>query len=289
MICEPNVQTVACRVLKIAGFGLLSWASVACTTRHDNAPQPFTDAQGEMKRAKELKTASMFPKTMERSNEKYTRAGDLYEDALKMSDSDLKAAKISEASALAEESHQLSKSANGLASDIPNWDEDIFGATRKISDGSEADSMRKQIENMRAENRALNEKIAAGTDLSSSPLARVQDLRFNGSVAFFRLNKANLETPFRTGLGEIADTVRQSSSLKVKVMGYADSTGNKAINERLSMARAQSVKTYLESKGVSPSQINVEAFGARQPLKVMKGAGKLQLERRVDILVEAVR
>ena len=271
------------------GFGLLFLAAVGCATRHDNAPQAFIDAQSEMERSKDLRTAAVFPKTMERAEDKYDRAGDLYEEALGTDDAVMKEAKISEASTLAEEAHQMSKSANNLAFDIPNWDEDIFAVERNATNTAEAEVMQGQISGLQSENKLLNERLTSSTDLASSPLARVQDLRFNGSVAFFDVNSSDLQAPFHSSLDEIAETVRQSGSFKVKVMGYADPTGSIELNDQLSLARAESVKSYLESKGVSNSQIQVEAFGDRQPLGPITSSGRLQLERRVDIQVEAVR
>ncbi len=67
------------------------------------------------------------------------------------------------------------------------------------------------------------------------------------------------------------------------VVGHADSTGSAALNERLSLARAEAVKKFLVDKGVEPNRIYTEGKGSRQPIADNKTAQGRQQNRRVEI------
>ncbi len=53
---------------------------------------------------------------------------------------------------------------------------------------------------------------------------------------------------------------------QIKVVGHADPTGNAAANQRLSEARARSIKSYLVAKGVKPGVIMTSGLGDTQPV-----------------------
>ena len=75
----------------------------------------------------------------------------------------------------------------------------------------------------------------------------------------------------------------------IVVVGHADSTGSAALNERLSLARAESVKKYFVDKGVEPNRIYTEGKGSRQPVADNKTAQGRQLNRRVEIEIVGTR
>ncbi len=85
-------------------------------------------------------------------------------------------------------------------------------------------------------------------------------------------------------LDEIASTIkRKYSGHSVRIDGYTDSDPIKkakfSSNEALSKARAESVKKYLASKGVSSSTISTRGMGAASP-RSSKAAS-----RRVEIVI----
>lgn len=70
------------------------------------------------------------------------------------------------------------------------------------------------------------------------------------------------------------------------IQGFADDAGNDASNKKLSERRAARVATYLESKGVSSSQVTTEGLGAgHEAAKAQKAAGHM-VRRGVVILAE---
>ena len=72
-------------------------------------------------------------------------------------------------------------------------------------------------------------------------------------------------------------------------VGHTDSIGSAEYNQKLSLRRAEAVKSYLVSKGVAASRIFVEGKGEAQPVadnKTKEGRAK---NRRVEIEVVGTR
>ena len=71
------------------------------------------------------------------------------------------------------------------------------------------------------------------------------------------------------------------------VSGHTDTTGTDAINNPLSLNRASSVASYLESQGISTSRITSRGYGSKQPVASNATlAGRAQ-NRRVEIAIIA--
>ena len=90
-------------------------------------------------------------------------------------------------------------------------------------------------------------------------------------------------------LDDLVGKLRNVNLEVVIAVGHADRLGSDAYNMKLSVRRADSVKAYLVSKGISASRIYTEGKGERQPVKDCKGSGKtkelvacLEPNRRVE-------
>ncbi len=82
----------------------------------------------------------------------------------------------------------------------------------------------------------------------------------------FNYNKSTLKDE---GKAVIDDLVSRLAGVDVEVIlstGYADRIGSDAYNEKLSAARAESVKAYLVSKGVDAKLIQTEGKGEADPV-----------------------
>ena len=100
---------------------------------------------------------------------------------------------------------------------------------------------------------------------------------------FFDFDKAVLKSE---GKAALDDLVAQLSGVNVETIvavGHTDSVGSEKYNQRLSERRAQAVRDYLVSRGVS--DVYVEGKGETQPVADNKTkAGRAQ-NRRVEIEV----
>jgi outer membrane protein OmpA-like peptidoglycan-associated protein len=82
----------------------------------------------------------------------------------------------------------------------------------------------------------------------------------------FEFNSADLTLPARQTLNEVAASLAKQPELKVEIQGYTDSTGSAEYNLRLSQKRAESVRSYLISKGVNAASLTAKGFGKASPI-----------------------
>jgi len=65
--------------------------------------------------------------------------------------------------------------------------------------------------------------------------------------------------------------------------GHTDGVGSDAYNKKLSLARAEAVKTYMVSQGVSADKIRVEGKGKSNPIASNDTEEGRAKNRRVEI------
>lgn len=82
----------------------------------------------------------------------------------------------------------------------------------------------------------------------------------------FYTGQAILSPDERARLDEFVARLRDIRPNVVFAIGHTDSTGSDVYNERLSIRRAEAVKSYLVSKGIPPNLIYTEGRGKRQPI-----------------------
>jgi OOP family OmpA-OmpF porin len=118
-----------------------------------------------------------------------------------------------------------------------------------------------------------------------------------GSDVLFEFDKATLRPEGRQKLDELAERIKDAQVESVLAVGHADRIGSEKYNEKLSDARAASVKEYLAQKGIAPERVRSEGRGENEPVtgdqcKGQKGAkliACLQPDRRVDVEVRGTR
>jgi outer membrane protein OmpA-like peptidoglycan-associated protein len=91
----------------------------------------------------------------------------------------------------------------------------------------------------------------------------------------------------RTTLNDLATNFRQYPDNHINVEGHTDATGSDAHNQVLSENRAASVADYLIDQGVSSGKITVYGFGESRAKASNDTAEGRQLNRRVEIHIQA--
>ncbi|MBL0094783.1 MAG: OmpA family protein [Piscinibacter sp.] len=133
------------------------------------------------------------------------------------------------------------------------------------------------------EKRAAMEKATQGTGID---VARTPDnqLKVNVPSDFsFDVGRAAIKPQMRPVLDQFAQGL--DPTMRVRIIGHTDSTGNDAINNPLSVDRAQSVRDYLAGRGVAPTRVETEGHGSREPVADNgSDAGRAQ-NRRVEIFL----
>ena len=99
----------------------------------------------------------------------------------------------------------------------------------------------------------------------------------------FELGKAVLLPISRDILQEVARSLVSNPQVRVEIAGHTDSTGSVALNERLSLARAESVKAFLVENGVAADRMEVRGYASTQPVATNKTASGRAQNRRVEL------
>jgi outer membrane protein OmpA-like peptidoglycan-associated protein len=79
---------------------------------------------------------------------------------------------------------------------------------------------------------------------------------------------------------------KQDPDSKIVVEGYTDSQGGAAFNQDLSQKRADSVRTYLVSRGIASDRITSQGFGAASSIADNGTAEGRANNRRVEIVIQ---
>ncbi|SNC77410.1 OmpA family protein [Hymenobacter gelipurpurascens] len=103
----------------------------------------------------------------------------------------------------------------------------------------------------------------------------------------FDTDKAEIKPTATRALAEISGSIgRRFRDKQVRVLGFADSRGDKAYNRELAAQRAESVKNWLVKNGqMKAENVSIESFGESAPAASNATAAGRQENRRVEIAV----
>lgn len=124
----------------------------------------------------------------------------------------------------------------------------------------------------------LAPKAAAKTGVSQSKITLQADTLYD-------FDKSTLKPEGKATLDKIAKDLSKIKLEVIIAVGNTDSIGTDAYNMALGQRRAQSVKTYLVSKGVDGSRIYTESKGKSNPVASNATAEGRAKNRRTDIEV----
>lgn len=131
--------------------------------------------------------------------------------------------------------------------------------------------------------RAAMEQATQGTGIEVARTPQ-NELKINVPSDFsFDVGRAAIKPQMRPVLDQFAQGL--DPTMRVRIVGHTDSTGNDAINNPLSVDRAQSVRDYLAGRGVSPARVETTGRGSHEPVADNgSDAGRAQ-NRRVEIFL----
>jgi OmpA-OmpF porin, OOP family len=102
-------------------------------------------------------------------------------------------------------------------------------------------------------------------------------------IVFFDWDKANIRPDAASVLDNAVAQYGNCGNARVMLAGHADKSGSNSYNVGLSQRRNANVRAYLESKGISGSVIDTEAFGESTPLVQTADGVKEPQNRRVEV------
>ncbi len=101
----------------------------------------------------------------------------------------------------------------------------------------------------------------------------------------FDTNSYLIKPQLRNVLDPFASSLANDPRSIVSIVGHTDSTGSAAINNPLSVDRAQSVRDYLVARGIPPTRIETSGRGDREPIADNSTDAGRARNRRVEIFL----
>lgn len=83
---------------------------------------------------------------------------------------------------------------------------------------------------------------------------------------------------------QIADALKQSTEMKLKIIGHTDADGDDASNLALSKKRANAVKMKLASMGINASRLTTDGKGENEPVADNSSSNGKSQNRRVEFI-----
>ncbi|MBI2271803.1 MAG: PD40 domain-containing protein, partial [Bacteroidetes bacterium] len=102
---------------------------------------------------------------------------------------------------------------------------------------------------------------------------------------FFDYDKASLRSESYIELSNLLNLMTVNPKLKIEISGHTDNKGSAVYNKNLSESRAQSVVSYLISKGTEIDRLNFAGYGFQFPVATNDTDEGRQLNRRVEFKV----
>jgi len=103
---------------------------------------------------------------------------------------------------------------------------------------------------------------------------------------YFDFEKATFKTESYNELNRLEAMMKQNPALQVEISGHTDKVGTKAYNKKLSLLRANAVRSFLTSKGVDPRRVKTVGYGEDRPIASNDDDKEgRELNRRVEFKV----
>ena len=111
------------------------------------------------------------------------------------------------------------------------------------------------------------------------------DLEKLSKQSLFEFNSDKIAEDNYAGLNVVADFLKETPNVTVKVEGHTDNIGSQEYNQKLSERRAKSVANYLIKAGIDKKRISTVGYGETVPVATNKTSAGRDLNRRVEILI----
>ena len=125
-------------------------------------------------------------------------------------------------------------------------------------------------------------KMTDKQDLQSKKKEPISPEDFNLTIQF-GYNTNDMPSDVYRSLDRIAANMLQDQSVEIIVTGHTSGTGRSKYNKKLSVFRANIVKSYLVGKGIDPDRIRAIGVGEKNPVMPNTSKQGREANRRVEI------
>ncbi|WP_163833066.1 OmpA family protein [Spartinivicinus ruber] len=161
------------------------------------------------------------------------------------------------------------------------------GITEKFAMADQAEANEAALISAQQEIELLREQLAANQAGSESinedsywVMSQKQTAQF---PVLFHTAESRIPTSHLELLDHWVTILTANPTLTIQLDGYADQRGSDTINYQLSLARAQAVKQYLLSAGITSERINITAHGKHNTSAAQGNLDGYALDRRVVV------
>jgi outer membrane protein OmpA-like peptidoglycan-associated protein len=133
--------------------------------------------------------------------------------------------------------------------------------------------------------RQAMEQATKGTNVE---VTRTQDNQLKihiPSDISFDVGSATIKPELRAVLDPFVGSLRDDPTARVAIIGHTDNTGSDALNNRLSIERADSVRDYIVTRGVAAGRVETAGRGEREPIADNNSDSGRAKNRRVEIFL----
>jgi outer membrane protein OmpA-like peptidoglycan-associated protein len=137
--------------------------------------------------------------------------------------------------------------------------------------------------------RYMDKQEAALKEVKTAKVERQGDklvVKFNSAI-LFDTGKSALKAASQNDLAEFARVLKEYKDTDLVVEGHTDNTGKKAFNQKLSVARADSVISFLTAQGVARSRLVGRGYADDMPVADNSSEEGRRQNRRVQIQIAA--
>lgn len=121
------------------------------------------------------------------------------------------------------------------------------------------------------------------------PKEITEDLKLELRV-FFDTNKSNIKDQYKPEIAKVAEKLVEYPNATAQIDGHTDNTGPRKLNERLSLARADSVKSSLVNEfGIDANRLSTQGFAWDQPIADNNTKEGRAMNRRVFATITGSR
>jgi OmpA-OmpF porin, OOP family len=152
----------------------------------------------------------------------------------------------------------------------------------------ELESTEKQTQAQVGQVKTVAEQANQGVNTVNSRVSNLDNYDpKDTATVYFKINSATLTPQAKKDLEELAQKAKTEKGYTIEVAGFADTTGNAAVNQALSQRRADAVIQYLEENGDIPIHRILAPAGlgtSHEAADNHTSAGR-KLNRRVEVKI----
>lgn len=279
---------------KLNYIAIILFVTLAIACSASQPPKELTDARDAYRKAETSQAEKYVPAELHKAKDALNAAENSFKDdsdsfttkdLAYIADRKAKLAEVQAESAMAKENATKAKEEfQALQAKLLEKSKD------KVSDLEKSDALKS--EKLAAEQRARleAEARAAKAQADLAKLAAKEEERglvitLSGSV-LFQSNKSALLPQAQAKLNEVADALLATKERRLIVEGHTDSQGSDSHNLTLSQQRAESVRSFLISRGYDAGLIEAKGIGESRPIADNSSPEGRANNRRVEIIIQ---